>query len=99
MSWWKNRRKTYKITFKKVGDNFKQGSCFWNTSWQEIADSSVIATVFEIADTLNIEVISIDMQNSLRTSTIKIKCTAENKIEFIKYFTEVLNDKIEDITF
>ena len=99
MSWWKNRRKTYKITFKKVGYNFKQGSRFWDTSWQEIADSSVIATVFKIANTLNIEVISINIQDSLHTSTIKIKCTAENKTEFIKYFTEVLNDEIKDITF
>ena len=97
MSWWKNRRKTYKITFKKASYNFKQG--FLEASWQEITDSSVIAIVFEIADTLNIKVISINIQDSLHTSTIKIKCTAENKTEFIKYFTEVLNDKIKDITF
>lgn len=97
MSWWKNKQKTYKITFKKVGHNFKED--LWTASWQEIDDSSVIATVFEIANTLNIKVISINIQDCLHTSTIKIRCTAENKTEFIKYFTEILNNKIKDITF
>lgn len=99
MNWWRNKRKTYKITFRKTKYNFKSPSFLIDGSWQEIADSAIIATVFEIANILNIKVISVNIQNSFSISTIKIRCSEENKIKFMKYFTKTLNNKIKDITF
>lgn len=96
MNWWKNRRKTYKITFSKASYNFK-GTCLLDASWEEISDSAILTTVFEIADILNIKVISTNISSC--SSTIKIRCTAEDKIKFIRYFTKILNNKITDITF
>ena len=99
MSWWKNKRKTYKITFRKTKYNFKSSTFLIDGSWQEIADSAIITTIFEIANILNIKVISVNIRNGFNTSTLKIKCSEENKTKFMKYFTKTLNNKIKDITF
>lgn len=99
MNWWRNKRKTYKITFRKTKYNFKGSSFLIDGSWQEIADSAIVETIFEIANILNIKIISVDIQDSFSTSTIKIKCSEENKTKFMKYFTKTLNNKIKDITF
>lgn len=92
--------KVWNIYFHKSAFNYKSGENFWDYSWQEPSDNSILTAVYDLTDVYpDITVEFVDLKNSAKQSTVTIRCSKENRNKYVRKLIELLDYRIKNITF
>lgn len=77
------RKKCHKITFKACSN----------------ANNRILSILFSNAIRFDMEIVSIELNGSYVCNTIIIKCSDEDKIRFIEYFSEEMGRELASLNF